>query len=381
MSQTRLIDDQQSWELVADKLASEPLLAVDTESNSLHAYREKVCLIQLATGSDSFLLDPLAVTDLSALGSLLANPSIAIIAHGSDYDVRCLHRDYGFTMQSLFDTELAARFLGGSKTNLSAVLEGFLGVDIRKSRALQTSDWGHRPLSQPAMDYAISDVQYLPKLADDLQRRLSKVRRLDWVMEECQRMEQVRQTPPNPPEVQMMRVKGSNRLGPRGLAVLKELFLFREEEAQRMDCPPFRVLSNETMITLADSPDLELQKVRGLPGGIARRSGDRIRSAIQRGKDGPGVHRSPPPKDNPWDQESHSRLRSLKDWRTGKGASLELDPALVWPAASLERLALGWNGSADDPPDDGAQEVRNWQRREFSEDLLGVLSETSAVGH
>lgn len=379
MSQTRLIDDQSSWELVAEKLAVEPLLALDTESNSLHAYRERVCLIQLATGGESFLLDPLAVNDLSALGSLLADPSITIVAHGSDYDVRCLHRDYGFTMQSLFDTELAARFLGGSKTNLSSVLEGFLGVDIPKSRALQTSDWGRRPLSQPALDYAVGDVQYLPKLASDLKHRLTEFRRLDWVMEECRRLEQVRQAPPNPPEVQMLRIKGSSRLAPRSLAVLKELFLFREEEARRMDCPPFRVLSNEAMITLANSPDLELHKVRGLPGGIARRAGGLIREALQRGKNGPEVYRSSLPNHNPWDAGSHARLRSLKEWRTRQGASLELDPALIWPAASLERLALAWNGSAAESPDEGAQEVRDWQRREFSQELRIALAEAFAV--
>ena len=142
MNQTMLIDDQRDWQRVAAELASEPMLALDTESNSLHSYRERVCLIQIATAGDIFLLDPLAVTDLSALGSLLANPSISKVFHGSDYDVRCLHRDYGFTVSSLFDTERAARFLGSSKTNLSSLLESFLGVEIRKSRALQTSDWG-----------------------------------------------------------------------------------------------------------------------------------------------------------------------------------------------------------------------------------------------
>jgi ribonuclease D len=223
-------------------------------------------------------------------------------------------------------------------------------------------------------------VQYLPKLANDLRQRLEALRRLDWVMEECQRLEQVRQSPPNPPEVQMLRIKGSSRLAPRSLAVLKELFLFREEEARRMDCPPFRVLSNEAMITLANSPDLDLHKVRGLPGGIARRAGNLIREALQRGKDGPEVYRPSLPNHNPWDAESHAKLRSLKEWRTRQGASLELDPALIWPAASLERLALGWNGAADEPPDDGAQEVRDWQRREFSEDLLEALAEASAVG-
>ena len=373
MSKTIFIEDQQSWDRVAEALAPEPLLALDTESNSLYAYQEQVCLIQIAAGEDIFLLDPLAVSDLSALGSLLANPSITIVAHGSDYDVRCLHRDYGFTVRSLFDTELAARFLGIPRTNLSSVLEGILGVGIPKSRALQTSDWGRRPLSQPAVEYAASDVQYLLKLAGDLQGRLATLRRLDWVTEECQRLEQVRQSPPDPPETAMLRVKGSSRLGHRDLAVLKELFLFREEEARRMDCPPFRVLTNEALLTLAGAPDLELHQVRGLPGGIARRSGDLIREAIQRGTTGPEVLRPARARDNPWGPESNARLRSLKGWRTRHGALLDLDPALLWPAASLERLALHWNGSAAQYIDGGAHEVRDWQRREFSQELRTAL--------
>ena len=278
-------------------------------------------------------------------------------------------------MRSLFDTEMAARFLGNSRTNLSSVLEGFLGVGIPKSRAIQTSDWGRRPLSPLAMEYAANDVRYLPELARDLQRHLAIARRLDWVMEECRRLEQVRHAPPDPPEVVMLRIKGSSRLGPRGLAVLKELFIFRGEEARRMDCPPFRVLSNEALLILADSPGLELQKVRGLPSGIARRAGHRIREAIQRGRCGPGVDRPSQPENNPWEPEAQARLQLLKRWRLRQADSLDLNPALVWPASSLERLAFRWNGSAADSPDNGAEEVRSWQRLEFSQELRQALLE------
>jgi len=374
MSRATLIDDQPSWQHVAAKLESEPLLALDTESNSLHAYRERVCLIQIATGEGISLLDPLAVTDLSALGRLLDNPSIIKVVHGSDYDVRCLHRDYGFTVRSLFDTEIAARFLGSSRTNLAAVLENVLGVKIPKSRQLQTSDWGYRPLSPLALDYASNDVKFLPRLAGELQRRLSTAGRLDWVMEECRRLEQVRQAPPDPAEVMMLRIKGSSRLGPRSLGVLKQLFIFREEEARRRDCPPFRVLTNEALLILADSPDLELHKVSGLPTGIARMTGERIREAIQLGRNGPEVRRPPQPKNKPWEPETQARVKLLKLWRLQEGAALGLDPALVWPAASLERLAHFWNGSATEPPDGGAHEVRNWQRREFSQALRQALN-------
>ena len=140
-----------------------------------------------------------------------------------------------------------------------------------------------------------------------------------------------------------------------------------------MDCPPFRVLTNEALLNLAGSPDLELHQVRGLPSVIARRAGDRIREAIQRGRCGPEVDRPPQPRYRPWEPEAQARLQSLKVWRTRQAAALDLDPALVWPAASLERLALGWNGSAAESLDHGAQDVRNWQRREFSQELRQAL--------
>ena len=381
MSRTLLIDDQRSWQDVATKLESEPLLALDTESNSLHTYRERVCLIQIATVGDIFLLDPLAITDLSALGRMLANPSISKVAHGSNYDVRCLHRDYGFTVRSLFDTELAARFLGTAKTNLASVLEGFLEVEIAKSRALQTSDWGRRPLSRLAIDYAASDVKFLPELARELRRHLSTVHRLEWVIEECQRLEEVRQAPPADTDVSMLRIKGSGRLGARSLAVLKQLFLFRENEAQRMNCPPFRVMTNEALLTLADSPDLQLHRVRGLPIGIARRTGEQIQEAIQRGRDGPIMHHPRQPKKKPWEAEAQARLKLLKAWRFQQGAALGLDQALVWPTASLERLAHYWNRATNESPDGGAPEVRNWQRREFSHALRQALTHAFDVEH
>ena len=140
-----------------------------------------------------------------------------------------------------------------------------------------------------------------------------------------------------------------------------------------MDCPPFRVITNEAIIILSAAPGLELHKVRGLPGGIARRSGNLIREAIHRGMNGPEMLLPPRAKNNPWTLEAQARLRSLKAWRVRQGDSLELDPALLWPAVSLERLALGWNGSADESPDEGAQEVRDWQRREFSQDIRQAL--------
>ena len=390
MSRAILVTNQAAWEEIAAKLGQETELALDTESNSLHAYRERVCLIQIGTREETFLLDPLALDDLSSLGRLLADPDLVKVLHGSDYDLRSLNRDYGFTIQGLFDTEVAARFLGSTRPNLASVLENSLGISIPKSRKMQTSDWGSRPLSSLAIEYAANDVAYLVAVAANLRERLLQVGRWAWVEEECQRLQQTKYSPPQPPEVTFLRVKGSDRLTPGQLAILKELFLAREEAAARLDCPPFRVLSNEVLVQITQSCSTssaaplkgarEGEGIAGLSPLVLRRWGSLIRDAIVRGQQGPEYHRAPRERrDRLWTPESRGRLQRFKHWRAARGAALGLDPALLWPTPSLERWALhgslhtdgGENRRPPVPPVD-EPEVRAWQRREFEAELEAI---------
>ncbi|MCH7621438.1 MAG: ribonuclease D [Chloroflexi bacterium] len=383
MSRAILVTDQADWEEIAANLGRETELALDTESNSLYVYRERVCLIQIGTREETFLLDPLAVDDLSSLGRLLDDPSIGKVLHGSDYDLRTLNRDYGFTMQGLFDTQVAARFLGSTSPNLASVLENSLGITIPKSRKMQTSDWGSRPLSSLAIEYAANDVAYLVEVAANLRERLLQVGRLAWVEEECQRLQKTKYSPPQPPEVTFLRVKGSDRLTPSELAILKELFLAREEAAARLDCPPFKVLSNEVLVRIAQSCStsraalLEGKGIAGLSSPVLRRWGTLIQAAIARGQQGPEYHRAPRERrERSWTPESRARLQRFKQWRTERGAALGLDPALLWPTPSLERWALHGvphaGGGENHRPAVDEPEVRAWQRQEFEAELKGI---------
>ena len=370
-----MIVDQETWEKAAARLAQELELALDTESNSFYAYRESICLIQIGTPTESLLLDPLAVKDLSALGTMMADPGISKVLHGSDYDLRSFDRDYGFRVKGLFDTEVAAVFLGEARPNLAAVLESFLGVSIPKSAKLQRSNWGQRPLSDQAEEYASNDVAHLSRLAWQLRRKLEEAGRLEWVVEECQRLETVRYSPPDPPEIAFRRIKGSYRLDSRQLAVLLELYAFRDGEAQRLGCPPFRVIRNETLLDMAQSPLTPLERVPGLPPQLVRRSGDSIRSAIARGREGPEFQPpARPERPNPWTPESRERLQTLKQWRVDRGTALGLDPPLLWPTISLERLALQPHDWQAEVLEDGQPEVRDWQRREFAAPLAEFLT-------
>ena len=227
MTQPQFISDQGRWEEVARQLSESAELAIDTEANSMYAYRGRICLIQIASAESVYLLDPLAVADLSSLGGILADPAITKVMHGSDYDLRSFHREYGFAVNGLFDTETSARFLGMLSPNLAAVLQHFLDVEIPKSRRLQRSNWGLRPLSGEAITYAAADVQHLISLAHKQRLLLQELGRLAWVEEEFVRLEATGQAAAELPAPDFLRVKGSDRLNPQQLAVLKELFDLR----------------------------------------------------------------------------------------------------------------------------------------------------------
>ena len=362
-----MIVDQATWQQVAGRLAQQKELAFDTESNSSHTYQGSICLIQIAAGVESWLVDPLAVEDLSSLGTILADSGITKVLHGSDYDLRSLDRDYGFRIQGLFDTEIAAVFLGETKPNLGGMLEKFLGVSIPKDPKLQRSNWALRPLSEEAKEYAASDVVHLSRLARELTRRLQDAGRLGWVLEECRRLEGVRYSAPEPPEVAFRRIKGSYRLDARELAVLQQLYLFRDEEARRLDWPPFRVVRNETLMEIARSPLTPLDRVPGLSPQLLRRCGASLRAAIARGREGPEYEVPPrPERSYAWTPKARQRSQALKQWRLERATALGIGSSLVWPAASLERIALEPEGWRTEVSGDGPAEVRCWQRREFA---------------
>ncbi len=378
MNPFQLITDQTEWNRIAASLAREPEVAIDTEANSMYAYRGRICLIQIGVSDSAYLVDPLAVSDLSALEKLLANPSVIKIMHGSDYDLRSFYREYGFKTAGLFDTETSARFLGMLSPNLAAVLRTFLEVEIPKSRRLQRSNWARRPLSSEAINYAAADIQHLIPLASTLRQLLKAKGRLDWAREEFSRLEAISATARLSTEPTFLRVKGSDRLSPRGLAVLKELFEFREAEAERLDWPTYRVMRNETLLYLAQAPHTPLEEAPDLSPQLARRAGNRIREAIKRGQLGPEYPRPPRPRrTHSWDREAQGRQQVLKQWRTDRGAALGLDPALLWPATSLDRLAHRPDAWESELAEAGAAEIRAWQRKEFSRELADVLDDAA----
>ena len=350
-------------------LFQESCIAIDTESNSRHRYPERVCLVQVATKSKVYLIDTLAVNDMKPIGEVLADETVAKVIQGAEYDIRCLDREWGFRVRNLFDTSIAARFVGMKGYGLSVLTEVLVGVHIPKDARIQKSDWSHRPLSQEALSYAATDVWYLLSIQKALESRLRTLARSPWVSEECARLEEIRYVAPDL-ETAFLSLKGSRRLDGQGKAILKRLFMLREAEARRRNLPPYYVLPHETLVHLASNPAADLAQLPSLSRQVDSRFGRLLRATLHEGL-------ADPPISNPIRYSVQrvtlveiERLQVLKKWRANLGSQMCLDPALLWPMASLERLAkapLTLGAELQSP------EVRQWQREQFATSLGASL--------
>ncbi len=368
-----LIDDQPSFSRAVEEILGESRIGLDLESNGFFRYPERVCLVQVSTRSAAFLIDPLAICDLSALGRILADPGVETVLHSGSYDIVSLDRDWGFRARSLFDTQIAASFIGIERLGLASVLESVLGVEIVKEKRLQRSDWTRRPLSREALSYAAGDVRHLLDLREALAEKLRRMGRLEWVEEECQRLADVRYDKPDP-DMAVFGVKGWRNLDGRGLAILKELVDYREDHAIRLGRPHFRVIPDMALIALATKPSSDLRRVRGL-GGFARGGlASGLRDAIARGKSARPPRRPPQPGIQRLSRADSSaageRLARLKAWRLELGKRLSLDPSLLWNMSSLQRLARRPDSLREEMR---SPDVRKWQRAEFGESIRKAL--------
>lgn len=277
---SRFIDTDDAFAALLREIEGEPALAVDTESNSFHAYVEKVCLLQLSTRTSDFVIDPFKV-DLRPLGRLLANSAIETVLHAADYDIRSLKRDYAFTIANLFDTMLAAKLLGRPEVGLAALVQDQFGVRLAKQH--QRSDWGRRPLSADQVAYAYMDTRYLLPLRDLLARELRSRG-----LESEARAQFARQAAcvPRPREFDLegyRKIRGFRSLDHVARAVARALYLLREERARAANKPPFKIYGNDVILELARRQPRTceaLAAIKGVGQSTVRRDGEAIVAAI-----------------------------------------------------------------------------------------------------
>jgi ribonuclease D len=322
-------------QMIAD-LSAQARVAVDTESNSLHAYREQVCLIQFSTTKKDYVIDPLALSDLSALGPLFSSPRIEKIFHAAEYDLICLRRDFGFEFSNLFDTMHASRVLGYQFVGLDNLLAEKL--QVRMDKRHQKADWAARPLTTAQLDYARLDTHYLFELRDLLEAELKEKDRLQLAREDFVRACDV--------EIPKEKANGSagrrfslrKDLTARELTIMNELLAVRARIAEQMNRPVFKVVSDGLLLDIARNlpeKDVDLAGI-GLSPKQIRLWGAEILAAIQRGAVAPLVKREQVqrPKD-----AMLRRLEKLKNWRKKVAQELAVESDIVLPKPYLYELA------------------------------------------
>lgn len=332
------INDAESLRWLAVDLSQEALIALDTESNSLYAYRERVCLVQLSTRHADYIIDPFAVEDLSPLGVILSDPNIKKVLHAAEYDLVTLKRDYGFTVSNLFDTMLAARLLGIGEFGLAALIERYFGVQLDKSH--QRDNWGVRPLPSDSLRYAQMDTHYLPTLHDMLYDELQAKGLYPEALEIFGEAETVPLLDSNHDPEGYWKIGRPQRLNLREMTILKELYLWREGVAQREDIPTFKVLSNRALVNIAQDAPTTLRQLTHLPEVSAthtRRYGYELLAAVERGLSAkPPV---PPPLPESPDAELAERFFMLQQWRKEKGEQRGIGSDMVLAKGTLWLLA------------------------------------------
>lgn len=365
------IEHDREFQALVKSLGKEKLIAVDTESNSLYAYRERVCLVQLSTRTHDYIVDPLRVADLSPLGALLANPRIEKVFHAAEYDLMCLKRDYGFTIVNLFDTMVAARICGLKAIGLNRLLGQYCGVDADKSH--QRDDWGQRPLSEEGLLYAQMDTHYLPLLRDKLADELEAAGRMPEALETFADACHVQPAAPHTFDPEgYWRIGIPADLKRRQMAVLKEIYLLREEIAQERDCPPFKVFTDKMLIAVAEATPVHmdaLEKVRGLPPALARRYGRPLLQAIERGRHAKVQH--PPGRPPEVAPDVAERFTALRDWRRSRAEQRGVESDVIISRDTLWEVAEKAPESLNEMRD--IRGLGPWRLATYGPEILDVM--------
>ena len=355
------------------RLAKQRIIGVDLESDSMYHFKEKVCLIQIASAQATAIIDPLQIKNLSLLEPLFRRADIQKVFHGADYDVRSLYRDFRIAVNNLFDTELACRFLGFKESGLNAVLKKKYNIQLDKKN--QRKDWSKRPLPEDMVAYAAKDVHYLIPLAKSLQQELIQKSRLSWVQEECNYLSGVRPAPVDSDPL-FLGFKGAGKLSPRGLAVLEELLQLRRKIAQLQDKPLFRIIGNKSMLMLAEARPLSRSKLLET-GALGSKQVDRygkdliaaVKKALHRpAKDLPKYPRKTAPM---VPAIVAKRVKELRNWRDLLAKKLQIDPTIICTRAQISALAVQRPESVDRLSKNN--DLKTWQVAEFGKDIVNIL--------
>ena len=371
----RLISDAGSLQELGEGLTGESRVAVDLEAAGFHRYSDRVCLLQVSSGNQNFVVDTLAVNPSDVLRGPLESPTVTVLLHGGDYDLRLLDRDLDLHPVKLFDTQTAAALLGEPSLGLAALLAKYL--DVHVSKKYQRADWAKRPLPDEMLDYAVSDTRHLHELADLLTERLEAVGRRSWAEEESTLMEALRWDAHGDIDP-VTRVKGARDLELRQVALLREAWFWRDEVARARDRAPFRVAGDPVLLEVVRERPRDvstLGRIRGFSPQLAERSGKELLDRLEQtdrldDSELVGYPRGPagPRRPRPEVEEIANHLKAV---RNEVAQALGIDRGVLMSNTVILEIARIHPRSLEELA--GITGVRRWQSETLGDRFLGVL--------
>lgn len=377
------IETEQQLKWMVETISKAPVIGVDTEADSMHHYQEKVCLIQISDLHSDYIVDPLMVGDLSALGPIFDSPDIVKIFHDCYFDVVSLRRDHGFTFRNLFDTMLGAQFAGMERFGLADVIRTLFGHEIDKQ--YQRHDWAERPLLPEHLDYARGDTHFLAAIREYLLGNLVRLNREHMLNEECEYLATKVWNGRAKDPAAFLEMKGAKFLDDDGKRALRALWEWRDEEAKRLDRPVFKTAPDEVLLQLAQARPQSVNDVAGMlrPGSslVRRWAGDFVRAVKQGLADErelptpAGKERGKPFTRSPDDlgvRDQERLMLALKEWRNQISRTRNLPPICVVSNTQFQHIAR--RAPTDLETLAGLAEMRRWQVTEWGDELLQVVA-------
>ncbi len=374
------ISSPQDLAPLLEVIAAASEVFLDTEADSLHHYFEKTCLLQFtleggAEGARHFLVDPLAGLDLAPLfGALRDKP---LVLHGADYDLRLMKADFNFVPCSIFDTMLAARLAGHSAFGLEALVQRYVGCAL--DHGAQKADWSQRPLPPRLLHYAVDDTRHLPLIVSKLRAELAALGRSEWHRQQCQQLVELCTAAPQGPAEDPWRIKGSFHLDSQSLAILRELWQWRDGEARGWDRPSFMVCNNDklhALVTWARAhPHGDLNHGPELPRRWPPRRYKSLCVALTRAWDMTAAEWPSPPPRPARVRHDHlfpDRFEAIRQVRDAVAREIGLEPSLLAPKSQIEAVARQNPKS----PEELATVERwlPWQTELFGRKFMGALA-------
>ncbi len=384
-----MVEDADALAKMVARLKNAPVIGVDTESDSMYSYQEKVCLMQFSDSEFDYIVDPLKIEDVSSLGEVMSDPDIVKIFHGADYDVVCMNRDYDFEVVNLFDTMIAAQFLGFDGLGLAALIERFFGHHIEKK--FQRHDWSKRPLLPEHLDYARGDTHWLLAIRELLLWKLRDASLLAHVSEEFGILEQRKWQGRVEDPDRYLRVKNTRDLSDTSKRVLRRLYMWRDGVAKDANRPPYKVVPDPVLVEISRKmPETrdDLERMFARKAAMKRRYGRQLLEAVHEGlEDDFEVPRTPRSRKKAnastntipvriWGGLLDRTSAALKDWRNAlTRANPSLSSVTVVSNGAIKTIAAVRPTTLEELA--AIPEVRNWQVSDHGEAIIAVLDKVA----